>query len=265
MTTTLHDHPVIYNAKPQRSCDVKLDSQCRKIGVSYMCGMGCDWGVCEPCYQKAVQRAQFNSMVKDHGFSSGFKSFRHLQSRVENSEKHSKKLSVPESPTNNRCKGDSLAELNKQRTNFFGREAADFGVLLETRKDTENWGQSTRNMGPRSCSEGALLRYAQAAVHNMTRTVYEDMGVDVTKTDMRELRKPSFIAALDVRLRTEVGPEFVRDSSSATTQAVQKMFSPKSPPDAMGGLSRSSSAPRRLTALQGAGSSMVGSGKSKSK
>jgi hypothetical protein len=209
---------------------------------------------------KEVRRAHFNSMIRDHGFSRGFKSYRHLQSRLENSEKRGQKLSIPDSPANNRRKGDSIAELSEQRTNFFGRDAADFGVLLETSKDTDHWSQSTKNMGPRSCSEGALLRYAQAAVHSMTRTVYDEMRVDVTKIDLKELRKPSFIAALDVR--PEVTPEFRRDASSATAQAVQKILAPKASSEiGGGGLNRSASAPRRMTALQGAGSSMVSKSK----
>jgi hypothetical protein len=258
----LHPYPIIHYVKPHRACDAKLDENCAKIGVSYMCGLGTDWGVCQQCYQKAQHRANFNNMIKDHGFSSGFKSFRHLQRKVENSEKHGKKTLAPDSPTGNRRKGEPSIDQIKQRSNFFVRESSDFGLLLETRKDTDLWGQSTRNMGPKSCSEGALLRYTQSAVHSMTRTVYDEMGVDVTKTDMRQLRRRESIEELIAGLdkRPEVTPEFLRDASSSTAQAMLKILGPKKP-----ALNRSSSAPRRMTALQGAGSAMVGSGKSKSK
>jgi hypothetical protein len=221
--------------------------------------MGCDWGVCENCYQKAQKRSQFNSMVQKSGFSGGFKSYRHF---FDSLEKHGK-MNSPESPAATRRKSHQSDLVTKQRSNFFKRDPGDFGVLVETKKDTDHWSQSTRTMGPRSCSEGALLRYAQSAVQNATRSVYDDMRVDVTKTDMRQLRKASFIAGLD--MRPEVTPEFLRDASSATAQAVQKMLAPTKPSDPFGGINKSSSAPRRLTALQGAGNSMVGSGKSKSR
>jgi hypothetical protein len=192
--------------------------------------------------RKVCRREHFDAMVRNHGFSNGFKSYQHFQSKASQQQE--------ESPTNaSRRKVESLANLHKERVSFFKRDAADFGVMLGTRKDSEHWTQSTRNMGSRSCSEGALLRYAQAAVESMSRTVYDELGVDVSRTDMKQLRKPSFVMALDVR--KEVTPEFHRDPSSSTAQVVQKIFSSK--------LTRSASAPRRMTALHSAGNSMVAS------
>jgi hypothetical protein len=81
----------------------------------------------DPEKQQADKREQFDTMVRNHGFSSGFKSYQHFQSK--NNQKN-------ESPTNaSRTKSETLSQMQKQRNIFYKREAADFGVMFATRKD----------------------------------------------------------------------------------------------------------------------------------
>merc|ERR1719454_1066806 len=160
---------------------------------------------------KVFSRDQMTKMIRNRGFSSGFQNYKQFLS---------KSRSQQSSGETARRKGESLSNLDAQRSSFFGREASDFGVSFITRKETDHWERSTKGMGVRSSSEGALLRFAQTAVQDQTRTVLEDLGVDVSKTDMFQLRRPSFLANLD--RRPEVQGE---DLSSSTAQMVATLKS----------------------------------------
>jgi len=167
----------------------------------------------EPSDGKAFSRDQMTEMVRNHAFSSGFQKYGQYMK---------KSTSSAESGQTVRRKSDGLAQLDGERSTFFKREASDFGVSFITRKETDHWAGSTRGMGARSSSEGALLKFAYAAVQDATRTVADELGVDVSKTDMWQLRRPSFLARLD--LRPEVEAEFLRDPTSSTAQATAKMY-----------------------------------------
>merc|ERR1712139_209217 len=108
------------------------------------------------------------------------------------------------------------------RSAFFACEANDFGVSFITKREIDRWERSTKGMGTRSSSEGALLRFATAGVQEVTRSVYQDLGVDVSKTDANMLKRPSFLARLD--RRPEVEQSFITDPSSSTAQVVAKLY-----------------------------------------
>jgi WD40 repeat protein len=164
-------------------------------------------------HTKAFSRQQMTKMVRNRGFSSGFQSYRTFMSKSQSAEG---------SVDITRRKGESLSQLDSQMSTFFGREASDFGISFITRKETDHWDRSTRGMGARSSSEGALLRFAQTAVQDATKCVFDDLGVDVSKTDMWQLRKPSFLARLD--RREEVQHDFLSNPASSTAQAVAQMY-----------------------------------------
>jgi len=164
---------------------------------------------------RSFSREQMTKMIRNRGFSSGFQNYKQFMSKS-----HSQVSPTGETV---RRKGDPLSNLDAQRSCFFGRDASDFGVSFITRKETDHWHQSTKSMGVRSSSEGALYRFAQAAVLDQTRSVYDDLGVDVSKTDMYQLRKPSFLAHLDRRPEVEHG--FLLDPASSTAKTVATMKS----------------------------------------
>merc|ERR1712187_181261 len=95
---------------------------------------------------------------------------------------------------------ESSAQLDKERTSFFGRPPSAFGVDrdLMSKRDVETWEQGVRALGPRSASEGALLRYAQWSADDMAKSVRDTLGVDVSTVSRRQLRKPSFVSRLDI-------------------------------------------------------------------
>jgi len=194
--------------------------------------------------RKAFTTSQLRDMIRNHGFSSGFQSYKQFHERGKNK--------PPQKETSaKRRLGQSLTRLEVQRHSFFGRQPDDFGVKLRRDQDKENWKGITQGMGRRSESEGALLRFSQSAVDEMTRAVRDDLGVDVSKVSLRQMRKASFIERLDVN-KVSYDP---KNSSSATAQAVKKVLHPEGP--------------RRMTtlfsprksAMGGAGSMIVGRGK----
>lgn len=184
--------------------------------------------------KKAFTGHQISEMIRNHAFSSGFHSYKQFHERGKN------QAHQPETASKRR-QGESLTQLEAQRHSFFGRPASAFGVVLENEKETEHWERNVRDLGPRSASEGALLRYAQSAVDEMTRSVRDDLGVDVSRISLKQMRKPSFIAQLDVK-NVSYDPS---NPASATAQAVRKIGNPE--------------VPRRMTALAGAGNMLVGS------
>jgi hypothetical protein len=161
---------------------------------------------------RAFSREQMTKMVRNRGFSSGFQSYNGFM--MKSSSQGALDLS--------RRSGESLSQLESQRSSFFGREASDFGVSFITKREENHWDRSIRGMGARSSSEGALLKYALTGVQEATKSVYEELGVDVSRTDMNLLKRPSFLARLD--RRPEVEQAFLRDPSSSTAQAVAKMY-----------------------------------------
>jgi len=147
-------------------------------------------------------------MIRSRAFSSGYQSYgqfvRKAGARTE---------------TNWR-RGESSAQLDKERSSFFGRPPSAFGVELMSQRDTESWEQGVRTLGPRSASEGALLRYAQSAAEDMARSVRETLGVDVSSVSRRQMRKPSFASRLDIG-RVSLDPT---NEDSATAKAVKKLY-----------------------------------------
>merc|ERR1712066_1204246 len=128
-------------------------------------------------------------MIRNHGFSQGNTSYR----------KFKRKANLASTETNWRSRGESSTLVDSRRNSFFGRQPAAFGVEMLSAHDVEAWDSTVRSLGNRSASEGALLRYANTAVEDMTRSVREELGVDVARVNRRQIRKPSFLARLDIK------------------------------------------------------------------
>jgi len=183
--------------------------------------------------RKAFSHQQMSEMIRHHAFSSGFQSYQRFAGKSQPGLR----------PEAWHKEGESLTRLDRQRQSFFGRPASAFGVELRTRKDAEQWDRGVRALGPRSASEGALLRYAQCAVEEMTRSVREDLGVDVSTVTLKQMRKPSFVASLDIGgVSYDPG-----NPMSATAQAVRKASNPDDKP--------------RMTALANAGNMTLRGGR----
>merc|ERR1719486_1836484 len=121
-------------------------------------------------------------MIKNHAFSSGLSSYKQLRTV---------RHQVRDSSINEK-------EMEAQKKDFFSRHASAFGVELSSERDRRNWELGARGMGPRSTSEGALLRYARNTVESTTQSVYRDLKIDVKNCTMKDIRRPSFVARLDV-------------------------------------------------------------------
>merc|ERR1712187_156488 len=72
----------------------------------------------------------------------------------------------------------------------------------------------------RSSSDSALLQHVQQTTNAMTTGVRELLGVDVSRTSRRELRKASFVAGLDIG-GVSADPS---DPTSATAQAAKMVL-----------------------------------------
>ncbi|CAE8615944.1 unnamed protein product, partial [Polarella glacialis] len=105
------------------------------------------------------------------------------------------------------------------------RAPSAFGIELYTETEREAWATEVcRSMPRRSASEGSLLRYAQKSVEEMTSVVRTSLGVDVSTTTRRMIKKPSFVSRLDIgQVSSNPG-----DPSSATFQAVRKLVGDRS-------------------------------------
>jgi len=192
--------------------------------------------------KKMFSSEQMRHMVKHHAFSSGFQTYKSFMGKSHGS--------LPSSSDWDDRPGQ--VDIVEQMNSFKRRPASAFGVEFVTNRDADMWQDvvqkmsHTHTMGVRSTSEGALLRYAQNSVSDMTQKVWDDLGVDVSKVSVRQMKKASFIANLDVH-RVSADP---KDPRSATSQAVKKLMGPESQR-------------RRMTGLVGAGMMAVDTRKSK--
>ncbi|CAE7037320.1 unnamed protein product [Symbiodinium sp. CCMP2456] len=126
--------------------------------------------------RRAFTQQQMREMIRNHAFSSGFQSYKQFAARP-----------VPQDDDEMRPRRNSKErnEPVRKRQEFFGRKPAVFGVELLTDAEKEAWEAGVKGLGQRSASEGALLRYAQNRVEDMTRSVKKSLGVDVTQTTRR--------------------------------------------------------------------------------
>mmetsp|Transcript_34438 Transcript_34438/g.78515 ORF Transcript_34438/g.78515 Transcript_34438/m.78515 type:complete len:1805 (+) Transcript_34438:111-5525(+) len=183
--------------------------------------------------RKMFSSEQMRHMVKHHAFSSGFQTYKQFIGKSHGSLPTS--FDLDERP--------GQIDVAEQMNLFKRRPASAFGVEFVTNRDADTWQDvvtkmsHTHTAGVRSSkSEGALLRYAQNSVSDMNQKVFEDLGVDVSKVSLRQMKKASFIANLDVH-KVSVDP---KDPRSATSQAVKRLMGPE--------MQR-----RRMTGLVGAG------------
>lgn len=150
---------------------------------------------------------QMREMIRNHAFSSGYQSYKSFAQRPS-----------PATPAKGR-RENGPDQLDARRESFFGRAPAAFGVELYTETEKDAWDNGVRTMGRRSTSEGALLRYAHKSVDEITKSVKNSLGVDVTVTTRSMMNKPSFVSRLDVG-KVSSDPA---NPSSATGQAVRKL------------------------------------------
>eukprot|EP00931_Biecheleriopsis_adriatica_P036422 TRINITY_DN20985_c0_g1_i1.p1 TRINITY_DN20985_c0_g1~~TRINITY_DN20985_c0_g1_i1.p1 ORF type:complete len:1755 (-),score=434.04 TRINITY_DN20985_c0_g1_i1:113-4855(-) len=161
--------------------------------------------------RRAFSNQQMREMIRNHAFSSGFQSYKQFNNRPQ-----------PTSGTPSRTRLTSGGDgTGSRRESFFGRAPSAFGVELISDVEKEAWESGVRTLGRRSASEGALLRYAQASVAEQLHAVKTSLGVDVTKTTRKTIKKPSFIARLDV---SSVSQD-PNNPNSATAQAVKRLTS----------------------------------------
>jgi len=142
---------------------------------------------------------QMSEMIRNHAFSSGCHSYKQFARKAE--------------PRRSSPRAESLVQLGRPRN------ASNFGIELFTEREARAWEGNMQGLGRRSSSEGALLKYATRTVDDMTRSVREQLGVDVSATTRREMNKPSFLARLDIG-GVSINPS---NPASATGQAVRKV------------------------------------------
>merc|ERR1712151_840311 len=145
--------------------------------------------------RKAFTTGQMSEMIRHRAFSSGFQNYRDFACKTDSGRLEARRAREQHLRAST---GTSLAQLNMQRNNFYERRPSAFGVEFVTSRDAEVWEDGIQGLGRKSASEGALLRYALCASQEMTRSVRDDLGVDVTKTTRRQIRKPSFATRLDI-------------------------------------------------------------------
>jgi len=165
---------------------------------------------------RAFNQQQMREMIRNHAFSSGFQSYKQFAARPMPQE--------DEDIVRPRRSSKARNDPSRKRQEFFARKPAVFGVELLTDAEKEAWEAGVKGLGQRSASEGALLRYAQHRVDDMTRSVKKSLGVDVTQTTRRRMRMPSFVSGLDVG-RVSQDPT---NPSSATGQAVRRLVGSRS-------------------------------------
>eukprot|EP00913_Durusdinium_trenchii_P034896 g32643.t1 len=98
-------------------------------------------------------------MIRGNAFSSGFQSYKQFASRPK-----------PKDEGDPTRRSTKVQDFETQRQRFFGRSPKAFGVELATRSEKEAWQENVKTMPRRADSEGALLRYAQSRVEDMTRS-----------------------------------------------------------------------------------------------
>jgi len=155
--------------------------------------------------RRCFSRSQMQEMIKNHAFSAGLSSYKQLRGVRSQVREQSSLINEK--------------EIEAQKKDFFSRHASAFGVELASDRDRKNWEAGMRGMGPRSTSEGALLRYARNTVESTTRSVFKDLNIDVRSTTMKDIRRPSFVARLDIG---RISPD-PTDVKSATAMAAYKV------------------------------------------
>eukprot|EP00927_Polykrikos_kofoidii_P047602 TRINITY_DN41853_c0_g1_i2.p1 TRINITY_DN41853_c0_g1~~TRINITY_DN41853_c0_g1_i2.p1 ORF type:complete len:1789 (+),score=329.51 TRINITY_DN41853_c0_g1_i2:571-5367(+) len=161
--------------------------------------------------RRRFTQGQMVEMIRNHAFSSGFQNYGRFQ-------RSARKLHSDNSVHKLRGR-EFVTQLDAQRSSFFDRPADAFGVELSTSRDTQNWEAGTSGLGPRSASEGALLRYVHAGVEDLKSSVRTNLNVDVSTTTRAMIKRPSFAARLDIG---NVSPD-PTDPNTATGQALRKI------------------------------------------
>jgi hypothetical protein len=182
----------------------------------------------EQAVRKGMTQNQIREMVRSGAFSSGFTSYKAFKVAATRTEQSTPKQT--RTPISHHQPSDR--SLNAKRADFHDRRASSFGLTLWTTSDEDHWQMSTRGLGSRSSSDGALVRFTKHAVTDMTRTVYSELGVDVRTTNRSTIRRPSFPQKLDISGVSR--PDLLPDPKSATTatgQAVQRILNTTAPPD----------------------------------
>jgi hypothetical protein len=189
-----------------------------------------------------------SEMVRSGAFSSGYTSYKAFHNEKKKNSSTEARRPMPRGlPT--------LKAMDMKRDAFHDRRPSGFGVKLMTPMDQEHWQLSTRGLGTRSSSDGALIRFTDHAVTNMARTVYTDLGVDVRTTNRATIRRPSFAEHLDI---SGVSPD-PSLPTSATGQAVQRLLNTTAPPDIFATASSADDGEnkKKMTPLQRAGKKMA--------
>lgn len=138
--------------------------------------------------RRGFTHSEMKEMIEHRAFSAGLSRYSQLQ-------RHGQGEEVPAS----RRVAEWRAAQQAQRLKVFLQgEASAFGVELNGPQDQEVWGSAVgKRLGPRSASEGSLLRYVRSTVAQSTRAAREDLGIDVASTSLEHMRHPSFLARLD--------------------------------------------------------------------
>merc|ERR1712232_1016506 len=184
--------------------------------------------------RKELNRERMAQMIRQHAFSSGFKTHARFTAFKEMTSK-----TQPEGRRPVPRGEPTLQELDSKRNEFFTRRASGFGLQLEPLiAEDQDWhvasAGANRTLGS-SSSEGALVRFATTAVTGMTSKVRDQLGVDVRTTSRSAIKRHSFVTRLDIN---NVGP-------GVTGQAVEKILNSSAPTSAL-----SSGGTRRMSTLQ---------------
>lgn len=159
--------------------------------------------------KKLFTNRQMSEMIKNRAFSAGFKNWSQFNRRDPAS-----------SAPSWRSRIEATQQMDQERESFFvDRTPIKFGLKL-TETEKRMWSTSANSMGPRSSSEGTLVRYALDAVQATTRSVHENLRVDVSQISLHQLQRPSFAAGLDIG-NVSYDPS---DPTSATAQAIGKLL-----------------------------------------
>lgn len=157
---------------------------------------------------------QLSEMIRNNAFSGGCQSYKSFRSKKK--EKEAKEKRQPEKkpiPRGEPC----FKEIQDRRKEFFGRSAEAFGIEIATKADADQWDNSVRGLGNRSSSEGALLRFADQICD--AHSVRDKLNIDVTRIPRAQIRRPTFLANLDIG-GVSTDP---MNPLSATSQAVQEL------------------------------------------
>eukprot|EP00928_Gymnodinium_smaydae_P014786 TRINITY_DN15435_c1_g1_i1.p1 TRINITY_DN15435_c1_g1~~TRINITY_DN15435_c1_g1_i1.p1 ORF type:complete len:1789 (+),score=436.94 TRINITY_DN15435_c1_g1_i1:132-5498(+) len=218
---------------------------------------------------RSLTREQMAEMIRTHAFSAGFKSYRQFEASHASLRRSASSGNVQGAGAkgghggghgagghggrHGLRSGSSAPEMEARRE-FKARRPSAFGLDIATNKEQENWQVSTRSLGSRSTSDGALVRFAELAVADATERVRRELGVDVSTTNRRQIRKPSFLARLDT-YGVSADPSH---PLSATAQAVQNITGVSLRSDEGSGGIDGGNGRKRESSLQSAGRMAVG-------